>query len=101
MLADTDLQVWLDAAQERPAVIIPYVRSGRDDSLEYSLQVLRKSASGTSRISQRGSLDVKADVPKALSRLSLSGTPSTECRIELTLTANGHHDRHYVFECPS
>lgn len=99
--ADVNLHVWLETIpQTQPAITIPYVRSSEDTELQYTLDAIRRGRSGSSNIRQSGSLSVQADRPAALSRFSISAEGGDECRIKLTLTADGRAAGTYQFNCP-
>ena len=101
MVGDSDIQVWLETiARSKPAVIVPYVRSSADTTLRYKMRTVKQSDSGKSVIGQGGVVTVLADVPAALSRMSLSRSPNDECEIDLVLSEAGVADRSYHFKCP-
>lgn len=101
MPADLNLHVWLDTEPDTtPAVIIPYVESDRSHQLQYRVSTVKKGTSGTSRISQGGTVTVKAGQATALTRFSLSLGANDECHIDLVLIANGIQAGSWEFECP-
>jgi curli production protein len=101
MVGDSNIQVWLETfAKSQPAVVVPYVRSTADMTLRYKLRTVKKSGSGKSVIGQGGVVTVQANVPAALSQMSLSRSPNDECEIDLVLSQAGVADRNYHFKCP-
>lgn len=101
MIADTNLQVWLETdANTRPAMIIPYVQSEKNRSIHYRLYAIKDGRSGTSRVSQSGTIRVLAKQPTAISRMSISTNKSDSCRIELILAEGGFPVGKYSFDCP-
>lgn len=101
MNADTNLQVWLETqAHSRPPVIVPYVQSSHHANLRYLLRTIVSHNGGSSRVSQGGALEVPADTPVALPRLTISPV-NGECRIELVLSGKQGADQHYEFDCSS
>lgn len=101
MVADMNLQAWLDVASgTQPGEIIPYVQSREDGAVRYQLVATRRGASGTSVINQSGDVRLKANTPTALTRFSLSVGEQDQCKIELLLFANGNAAGTYRFACP-
>ncbi|PLC52617.1 hypothetical protein CR155_17665 [Pollutimonas nitritireducens] len=101
MVADSNIQVWLETfAKAQPAVVVPYVRSSADTTLRYKVRTVKKSDTGKTVIGQGGVVTVLANVPAALSHMSLSRTPNDECEIDLVLSEAGAADRNYHFKCP-
>lgn len=101
MVADMDLQVWLETvANTRPSVVIPYVRSAEGGDLRYRLTAVRQGRDGSSLISQSGGVRLQAGAPTALTRFSLSIGNDDDCHIELLLIANGVASGTYRFDCP-
>ncbi len=102
MIADSDVQVWLDTvARTQPPVVVPYVVSDSPRSVRYRIRAIRTGSAGRSIIGQTGALVLSADVPAALSTLSMSGAPGENCQIEVLITSGGMQERRFVFECPS
>lgn len=101
MIADTNLQVWLETdANTRPAMLIPYVQSDKNRNMHYQLYAIKDGRSGSSRVSQSGTIQVLAKQPTAISRMSLSTNKSDSCRIELILAEGGLPLGKYSFACP-
>lgn len=101
MTADSDIQVWLETfAKTQPSVIVPYIRTNENMTLRYKVRTVKKGNGGKSVIGQGGVVTVLANVPAALSRMSLSRSPDDECEIDLVLSESGSADRSYHFKCP-
>lgn len=101
MNADADIQVWLETlSRTRPGVIVPYVMSTEQKQLRYQIRAVKSGKSGNSTLGQGGTVTLVPDVPKALSRMSISHATGDTCRIDLTLTEAGKQDRNYQFACP-
>jgi outer membrane usher protein FimD/PapC len=103
MIADADLQVWLDAQPSaNQTVMIPYVKSVNDIELNYRMELVQQSGGSTSRISQQGKVTAAAAQPTAVARVAVGQQRGSECRIELVLRnqANTKELGAYRFECP-
>ncbi|GAB2906564.1 hypothetical protein LSG25_01745 [Paralcaligenes sp. KSB-10] len=101
MIADANLHVWLEAnTNARPGIVTPYVESSESARIHYSLSAIKDGRSGSSRISQSGTVTVPAKKPTALSQLSLGAGKHDACRIELILTKGGMPAGTYHFDCP-
>lgn len=101
MIADTDLQVWLDAqANTSQTIVVPYVKSAKDVQLNFRMDVIQHSGAGTSRISQQGRVNAPAAQPTPLGRVALGVQKDGECRVELTLNSGDQRLGAYHFECP-
>ncbi|MFW7342697.1 curli-like amyloid fiber formation chaperone CsgH [Pollutimonas sp. H1-120] len=101
MNADADIQVWLETmARTQPVVIIPYVQSTENKTLGYRLRAVKDGPGGRSVLGQGGTLQVPADTPTALGRMSLNYSARDACSIDLTLNENGEAQRNYHFACP-
>jgi len=101
MIADVNLQVWLDAQPRAgQTVMIPYVKSSADRRLTYRLDVTQRSVAGTSRVSQQGQVSAHARQPTALGRVALSGPSAAKCSVELRLREDGKIIGEYHFDCP-
>lgn len=100
MIADTDLQVWLDTqANTSQRMLVPYVKSVRDIQVTYRMDVIQRGGAGTSRISQQGKVDAIAAQPTALGRVALGLQNVGECRVEITLRENQKDLGVYNFDC--
>lgn len=100
MVADTDLQVWLDSrAVAAQVVMIPYVRSARDTQIIYSMNVIQNKGGNTARISQKGKVSAAAAADTALTRVALSMQKEGECRVELVVSEEGKDAATYHFDC--
>ncbi|SHI36688.1 curli-like amyloid fiber formation chaperone CsgH [Pollutimonas bauzanensis] len=101
MAADSDIQVWLETfAKTQPAVIVPYVKSTENMTLRYKVRAVRQGSGGKSVLGQGGVVTIVANVPAALSRMSLNRSPADDCQIDLILTESGAGERRYHFDCP-
>ena len=101
MVADADLQVWLDTqSQTGQTVVVPYVKSAQDAQVSYRMDVIKRGKSGFSRVSQHGTVKAAAAAPTALSRLALGVQTEDECHIELVLRDGDHALGTYRFDCP-
>ncbi|WP_353150143.1 curli-like amyloid fiber formation chaperone CsgH [Pollutimonas bauzanensis] len=101
MTADSDIQVWLETyAKTQPVVIVPYVKSSENVTLRYKVRTVKEGSGGKSVMGQGGVVSVSANVPAALSRMSLSRSPTDVCHIDLVLSESGVADRNYHFDCP-
>lgn len=102
MIADNDIQVWLETfARTQPTVIVPYVKSSENLTLRYKVRTTREGDGGKSVMGQGGIVSTVANIPVALSRLSLNRSPNDQCKIDLVLSRPGSADRNYHFECPA
>ncbi|MBF22662.1 MAG: hypothetical protein CML18_03305 [Pusillimonas sp.] len=99
---DTDLnfEIWLGTYdQDKPAVIVPYIRSTENQALQYLIEAVNKGRSGTSRTAQSGYVNVTANQPQALTQLVISRNDSEYCNITIVIeNAQGHH-KTFQFEC--
>ena len=101
MIADASLHVWLQTGTEtQPGIVIPYVQSSENKSIHYSLSATKKGRSGTSEVSQSGTVNVQAKKPTPLSEMSISANKSDTCQIELTLAEGATPLGAYHFDCP-
>lgn len=101
MVADANLQVWLDTqASTGQTLVVPYVKSEKDRQIGYRMEVIQRGGAGTSRISQQGQVKAVAAAPTSLGRVAFGMWQGGECRIELVLTENGAQLGVYRFDCP-
>lgn len=101
MIADANLHVWLETnTNARPSIVTPYVESSEDKRIHYRLRATKSGRSGTSEVSQSGTVNVQAKKPTPLSEMSISAGKSDTCRIELTLAEGGAPLGAYNFDCP-
>lgn len=101
MTADSDIQVWLETfAKTQPVVVVPYVKSTVDITLRYKLRTVKQGNGGKSIVGQGGVVAITANVPAALSRMSLNRSPNDDCQIDLVLSEAGSADKNYRFDCP-
>jgi hypothetical protein len=100
MMADADLQVWLDTQPgTNQVVMIPYVKSVRNMQMHYRLEVVQRSGGSTSRISQQGQVNAVAAQPMKLAHVAIGMQAGGECRVEVALS-NGNRDMGtYRFDC--
>ena len=101
MVADADIQVWLEAvAQSRPSVIVPVVQSAVDKQVDYRVRVIREREGGRSEVSQGGTVFMPAATPTPLGRMSVSLKDGDICEIELTFLQSGKLVDERRFDCP-
>lgn len=103
MIADADLQVWLDTQSgANQTVMIPYVKSARNIEINYRMELVQQSGAGTSRVSQQGNVTAQAAQPTAVARVAVGQQRGGECRLELVLRSNADRKElgAYQFECP-
>lgn len=103
MVADADLQVWLDTQPgAHQTVMIPYVKSARDMRINYRIELVQQSGGSTSRINQQGKVFAIAAQPTPIGSYAVGWQQGGVCRIELVL----HNDAgtgdlgSYRFDCP-
>jgi hypothetical protein len=100
MVADADLQVWLDRqANGGQTVVVPYVKSMRDVQVNFRMDVIQQGSAGTSRISQQGLVNAAAAMPTALARVALGTQKDGECSVELSLREGEKKVGSYHFSC--
>jgi hypothetical protein len=101
MIADANFHVWLEVnTTTRPSIVVPYVQSNQDKRIHYRLSATKSGRSGTSDVSQSGTVNVQAKRPTALSEMSISASKSDTCQIDLTLAERGVTLGSYHFDCP-
>ncbi|MEO6960189.1 MAG: curli-like amyloid fiber formation chaperone CsgH [Burkholderiaceae bacterium] len=101
MIADANFHVWLETnTNTKPSIVIPYVQSSEDKRIHYRLRATKSGRSGTSDVSQSGTVNIQAKRPTALSKMSISANKSDTCQIELTLAESGATVGSYHFDCP-
>ncbi|WP_158597935.1 curli-like amyloid fiber formation chaperone CsgH [Noviherbaspirillum saxi] len=99
MIGDADLQVWLDTtSQSGQLLVIPYVKSVNDMQLGFRMELSQQAQSGTSRISQRGQVAVKAADPTPLAQVTINANTG-HCKVELVLQRDGRAADTYQFNC--
>lgn len=101
MMADMQMNVWLDTLRGAGApVVVPYVQTDQDAQLRWRMSVVKKGASGQSRIHQSGTLVAAAGRPQEMSRMSVAVAPGDECAIEIEMLERGQVRGRYRFDCP-
>lgn len=101
MVADADLQVWLDTQiSAGQTVLIPYVQSVKERQVSYRMDLIQRGGAGTSRISQQGKVNAAAAKPTPLARVALGLHREDECQIELMLEEDKKELGTYRFDCP-
>jgi len=102
MIADSDVQVWLETVQSSPpSIVVPYVQSDHNLALHYRVRVVQEGHNGKSVIGQAGAVNVLPNTPTALSQFRISRQPESRCEIEITLTGSHIQPENHRFECPS
>ena len=101
MNVDTNIQVWLETvAQTPPGIIVPYVRTVKDETLRYQVRAVRTGPSGRSTLTQGGTIQTRGGIAAALGRMSVSRQPNDDCNIDVVLSEDNAGDRNYHFACP-
>lgn len=101
MVADTDVQVWLDMVERvKPAVVVPYVQSNRTESLRFRVRVVQDGVGGRTVIGQAGAIHLSPGTPSALSRVALTRQAGSQCSIEIVLIRNYMKEEYFRFQCP-
>lgn len=101
MLADSNLQFWLDTQQQAAETqVVVYARSTRDTELGYHLEVVRHGRNGQSSVRQGGQRILVAGQALALSRLAINIQAGDDCRIELTTREGEAAPIVHRFDCP-
>lgn len=100
MLADSDIQVWLDTQHAATqAVIVPYVQSAIDARLQYRISLVQRSGGNTSQVSQQGVVELTAGQPARISRLTVNATPDGSCNLDIVLRDQGNELARFNFDC--
>lgn len=100
MLADADIQVWLDTQlNARQALIVPYVQSGSKARLQYQINLVQRTGGGTSRVSQQGDVVLSAGEPASLSRLAVGAAQKGSCELEVVLRDRDAEVGRFSFDC--
>lgn len=102
MLADMDMQVWLDTvAGTAPPIVVPYLRTDRDARLGYRMKVVKSGRSGSSRIDQSGTVSARAGTPQEISRFGIGRLQESDrCEIEIEMLEGDQVRGRYRFDCP-
>lgn len=101
MIADSDIQVWLDTqGRVQPRTIVPYVVSQQAQELRYRVRTVQEGNGGRSVIGQSGAVTLTENSPAALSRIALSQQPGARCEIEVVVTGADKKAQRFLFECP-
>jgi hypothetical protein len=100
MTNNADLQVWLDTTSKSGhMLVVPYVKSGENMDMLFSMEVLQTSASGNSRINQSGKVHAAANRAVPLAQLALGVQAAAECTVQISLASGGHQLGVYRFDC--
>ncbi len=100
LVADLDLQVWLDTIPDaQPSIMTPYVQTEKDQDLQYRLTAIREGPTGSLRLAQGGEVHAPADQPTALSQFSITLGEGDQCSINLVLLTAGQAVGTYHFNC--
>jgi hypothetical protein len=100
MVADADIQVWLDAqASVGQTIVVPYVKSVKDVHVVFRMDVIQRGGGNTSRISQQGSVNAVAATPVALAHVALGTQKNGECMVELSVREGEKQAVTYHFSC--
>jgi hypothetical protein len=100
MTSDGDLQVWLDTRhQAEQVLVVPCARSARAMNAAYELVVRKSAASGSSRITQQGKVELAPGQAQPLSQLTVDLRQGDDCRIEISLREGDVVAGRYAFDC--
>jgi hypothetical protein len=100
MIADTDVRVWLDTqVNAGQTVVVPYVKSVKNMTLNFRMDLIQRGGSGISRISQQGNINAMAEQATALSRVAVGRSPNADCQIEILLREDSEEIGTYRFDC--
>lgn len=99
--ADSDIQVWLEAAsRNQPSLIVPYVKSGHQATLQYKVEARKEGKTGKSVLRQGGSVTIYPGQILSLGSMSLSRNTHDTCFVVLSLYEQGKNVAVYRFDCP-
>lgn len=99
---DTDLnfEIWLGTYdRDKPAVIVPYIRSTESQALQYLIEAVNKGRSGTSRTAQSGYVNLTANQTQALTQLVISRNDSEHCNITIVIKNTQGQHKKFQFDC--
>lgn len=100
MLADSDIQAWLDlATTPGMAVIAPALHSALSRNLDYTITINKTGPGGTSLIKQSGKKHVDAGATVYLSSTSLSLRDGEQCNLIMVIQEDGIVVYHNEFSC--
>ena len=100
MIPDSNIQVWLDTqAALGQTTLVTYVKSMRDMQIGFRMDVIQRGGAGTSRITQKGTINANAATPTSLGRVALGIQKGSDCSIELALDESGREIGVYRFDC--
>jgi hypothetical protein len=90
VLADSDIQAWLDLTPTPGmAIIAPALRSATPRNLDYTITINKTGAGGTSLIKQSGKKHIDAGVTIYLSKTSLSLRDDEQCNLTMVIQEAG------------
>lgn len=99
-MLDASIQFWLQSQDvEGHTRIIPHVRSAAPRKLHYDIGLLRKSASGVSRVRQSGAIELAAGEDTAITNLVTSLQPTDKCTLSVRLEESGTLVGTYELDC--
>ncbi len=102
MIADSDIQVWLDSQPNGGQLLmVPYVKTARNMKLTYQLKLIQNRKSDHSNVRQGGTVMLHAASATPLSRIVITPITDGECRLEVTLHEGEQMLENYSFTCPS
>ncbi|WP_250468328.1 curli-like amyloid fiber formation chaperone CsgH [Caballeronia sp. GAFFF2] len=100
MIAFSDVAVSFDVTSANGSIrVVPYVVSVYDTGLDYDMHVLKSGASGTSNVSQSGSLHLRGGESRAVSTLAVSSAKGEACKVSITLMQAGRVIRTVSTDC--
>lgn len=99
--ADSDIQAWLEAAsRSQPSLIVPYVKSGHQATLQYEIEARKEGKSGKSVLRQGGSVTIYPGQTVNLGSMTLSRNMHDICFVVLSLYEREKKVANYRFDCP-
>jgi hypothetical protein len=101
MMAVDVAEVWVAAQSGMgPMSVIPYVRTVDARTLQYKIEVLKRSATNQSQIAQSGTVQTAAGEAVELSRIAVSRAPKDDCDVKVEISDHGLLVGRYSFTCP-
>lgn len=100
LIADSNPSVWFDAnSNQSQVVVVPYVEWAREARLEYQLNVVNTGRTGTSNVSQGGTISVSPGRIQAVSTVQVAPQVGGRCEVDLTLREGDKEIGRYSYDC--
>lgn len=100
MVADMQIQVWLETLPGMPTAVVAYAKTDRGAQMTYHIEMVNRGQGSMSRVSQVGTVRAEAGQKTELGDVGVSSQRGDECTVAVSIREGDQDRGTFRFDCP-